>query len=205
MLAWFDSDCLVVIFLMDVFIFSMPSNVIITVKRVYVLGHKHVLGDGRYKCHNWTQRSRLQKHVDPSLIKVPFVKSLRHESFAAQWLEHPTVVRKVIGSISVGDSDFSFFLCPVLVTCWVARSYLYACWLCFWFAFFRMKDSTDFYDFWHTKQIIMEIQENVIFFCRYKNFWDIGIYPTTDFSLTSANKLQSSLILFLQVWRQLWP
>ena len=31
----------------------------------------------------------------------------------------------------------------------VARTYLYACWLCFWFAFFRMKDSTDFYDFWH--------------------------------------------------------
>ena len=24
-------------------------------------------------------------------------------------------------------------------------------WLCFWFPFFRMKDSTDFYDFWHTK------------------------------------------------------
>ena len=31
----------------------------------------------------------------------------------------------------------------------VARSYLYACWLCFWFAFFRMKHSTDFYDFFH--------------------------------------------------------
>ena len=31
-----------------------------------------------------------------------------------------------------------------------ARSYLYACWLiCFWLAFFRMKDSTDFYDFLH--------------------------------------------------------
>ena len=31
----------------------------------------------------------------------------------------------------------------------VARSYLYASWLCFWFAFFRMKDSTDLYDFLH--------------------------------------------------------
>ena len=31
----------------------------------------------------------------------------------------------------------------------VARTYLYTCWLCFWFAFFRMKDSTDLYDFWH--------------------------------------------------------
>ena len=31
----------------------------------------------------------------------------------------------------------------------MARSYLYACWLCFWFAYFRMKDSTDFYDFLH--------------------------------------------------------
>ena len=27
----------------------------------------------------------------------------------------------------------------------VGRSYLYLCWLCFWFAFFRMKDSTDFW------------------------------------------------------------
>ena len=31
----------------------------------------------------------------------------------------------------------------------VARTYLYACWLCFLFAFFRLKDSTDFYDVWH--------------------------------------------------------
>ena len=33
----------------------------------------------------------------------------RYESFAAQWLEHPTGVRKVEGSILVRDSDFSFF------------------------------------------------------------------------------------------------
>ena len=32
----------------------------------------------------------------------------------AQWLEHPTGVRKVMGSNPVGDSDF--FLCPTLVT-----------------------------------------------------------------------------------------
>ena len=31
----------------------------------------------------------------------------RNESFVAQWMEHPTGVRKVIGSISVGDSIFS--------------------------------------------------------------------------------------------------
>ena len=31
----------------------------------------------------------------------------------------------------------------------VAPTYLYACWLRFWFAFFRMKDSIDFYDFWY--------------------------------------------------------
>ena len=30
----------------------------------------------------------------------------RLESFVAQWLERPTGVRKVIGSIPVGDSDF---------------------------------------------------------------------------------------------------
>ena len=34
----------------------------------------------------------------------------RNESFVAQWLEHPTGVRKVIGSIPVGDSNV--FLVP---------------------------------------------------------------------------------------------
>ena len=29
-----------------------------------------------------------------------------HESPVAQWLEHPTGVRKVIGSTHIGDSDF---------------------------------------------------------------------------------------------------
>ena len=33
-----------------------------------------------------------------------------HESFVAQWLEHPTGVWKVIGSIPVGDSNV--FLVP---------------------------------------------------------------------------------------------
>ena len=31
-----------------------------------------------------------------------------HESLIAQWLEHPTSLRKVIGLIPVGDSDFFF-------------------------------------------------------------------------------------------------
>ena len=36
----------------------------------------------------------------------------RHEPFVAQWLEHPTGVRKVIGSThDVGDSDFFFVPC----------------------------------------------------------------------------------------------
>ena len=35
----------------------------------------------------------------------------------AQWLERPTSVREVTGSIPVGDSDF--FLCPTLVTNWI--------------------------------------------------------------------------------------
>ena len=39
--------------------------------------------------------------------------------------------------------------CAIVPFLKVARSYLYACWLCFWFAFFRMKDSTDFYDVLH--------------------------------------------------------
>ena len=51
-----------------------------------------------------------------------------------------------------------------------------------------------------------------LFSCRYKNVWDIDIClkphfhrkcqkfrnPKTDFSLTSANKPQSSLVLYLQ-------
>ena len=36
----------------------------------------------------------------------------------------------------------------------LARTYLYACWLCFWFLFFRMKRSTDFYDFWNFKKML---------------------------------------------------
>ena len=41
----------------------------------------------------------------------------RHETFIAQWLEHPTGVRKIMGSIPVGEF-FRFFPCPILVTCW---------------------------------------------------------------------------------------
>ena len=37
-----------------------------------------------------------------------------HVSLVAQWLEHPIGVRKVIGSIPVGDSA-EFFLCSTLV------------------------------------------------------------------------------------------
>ena len=33
-----------------------------------------------------------------------------HESFVAQWLEHPTGVQKVTVSIPVGDSDFSLYV-----------------------------------------------------------------------------------------------
>ena len=34
-----------------------------------------------------------------------------HKSFVAQWLEHPTTVWKIIGSILVGGSDFFFVPC----------------------------------------------------------------------------------------------
>ena len=60
-----------------------------------------------------------------------------------------------------------------------------------------------------------------LFSCRYKNLWDIGmrlkphVYKKcqqlrnpnlkTDFSLTSANKPESSLVLYLQFWSQSWP
>ena len=39
------------------------------------------------------------------------------ESFVAQWLEHPTSVQKVIGSIYC-SRGIRFLLCPMLVTCW---------------------------------------------------------------------------------------
>ena len=55
-----------------------------------------------------------------------------------------------------------------------------------------------------------------LFSCRYKNLWDVSVYSkphfyekckylrnlTTDFSQNSANKPQSSLVLYLQIWRQ---
>ena len=63
-----------------------------------------------------------------------------------------------------------------------ARTYLYACWLCFWFAFFRMKESTDFYDFWHTKfNNDGTLRKCYLFSCWYKNLWNIGIYLKPHF------------------------
>ena len=49
----------------------------------------------------------------------------RHKSFVAQWLEHPTGVRKVIGLSSVGDS-VSFLssgsACDMLITSFLISS-----------------------------------------------------------------------------------
>ena len=47
-----------------------------------------------------------------------------HKSIVAQWLEYLSDVRKVSGSIPLGDSDF--FFCPVLVTCWSQRFSLFS-------------------------------------------------------------------------------
>ena len=52
----------------------------------------------------------------------------------------------------------------------------------------------------------------LLFFCRYENFWDIGIHlkphlrkqlrnSSAYFSLTSASKPQTALVLYVQVWR----
>ena len=61
-----------------------------------------------------------------------------------------------INDIHNSSAKFSFFLFTddrnlryADTNLKVARSYLYACWLCFCFAFFRMKYSTDFYDVLH--------------------------------------------------------
>ena len=64
----------------------------------------------------------------------------------------------------------------------VALSYLYASWLCFWFAFFRMKDSTNFYDFFAS--LINNhgtLRKSHLFSYRYKNLWDISIYLKPHF------------------------
>lgn len=45
-----------------------------------------------------------------------------------------------------GQEDFPLSYEGVLM---VARTCLYACWICFWIAFFSRNDLTDFYDFWH--------------------------------------------------------
>ena len=40
-----------------------------------------------------------------------------HESFVAQWLEHLTGLRNVIGSITVADSDIFLSSIYMLLTC----------------------------------------------------------------------------------------
>ena len=51
-------------------------------------------------------------------------------------------------TVQLGDENFTkFSRSPTGIK--VVRTYLYACWLCFIFAFFRIKDSTDLYDFWY--------------------------------------------------------
>ena len=57
----------------------------------------------------------------------------------------------------------------------VARSYLYACWLCFSSVFFRMEDSTDFYDFCILNNEWSYFEKILLLFSWYKNVWDIGI------------------------------
>ena len=61
-----------------------------------------------FKDKQWHSRGILTNTV-PSIW--PTVA--RHKSVIAQWLDHLTGVRKVIGFIPVRDSDF--FLCPMLV------------------------------------------------------------------------------------------
>ena len=49
-------------------------------------------------------RTEEDDKLDAIIINEPYY-------FVAQWLEHPTVVRKVIGSIPVGDPDDLFVPC----------------------------------------------------------------------------------------------
>ena len=64
----------------------------------------------------------------------------------------PTEVRHVTHSFSEKQLQTGLTMGPCSRSLFyfkVARTYLYACWLCFWIAFFGRKDLTDFYDFWH--------------------------------------------------------
>ena len=66
-----------------------------------------------YLSRTWRFRHCWSKQYAGRLWHMNLVYgTARHESFVAQWLEHPTGVRKVIGSIPVWDSDF--FLVPCL-------------------------------------------------------------------------------------------
>ena len=49
-------------------------------------------------------RTEEDDKLDAIIINEPY-------NFVAQWLEHPTGVRKVIGSIPVGDPDDFFVPC----------------------------------------------------------------------------------------------
>ena len=56
---------------------------------------------------NMSRGRNKEKNLSPQK-ELNLAGPAHHESFVAQWLEHSTGVRKVIGSISVGDSDFFF-------------------------------------------------------------------------------------------------
>ena len=87
-------------------------------------GHQRTIGNGKW-C---TLTSLLILHLNLRTIRSRWVIEIRSkEGIVFFW------------------NSFQFTPCIFNV----ARTYLYDCWLCFWFAFFRMKDSTDFYDVWH--------------------------------------------------------
>ena len=79
--------------------------------------------------------------------KVYSAVLFKDENFVLLTLELPWQRNDAITFFFISRYQEFFFFQKSLK---VARTYLYASWLCFDSRFFRMKDSTDFYDFWHT-------------------------------------------------------
>ena len=92
----------------------------------------------RNKISSHTAKFRFySSHCLRNFADIRTVEALKFAAFSSE-----TKVRNLITEIRVISLISANFACIFFL-----HIIVYACWLCFWFAFFQMKDSTDFYDF----------------------------------------------------------